>query len=210
MSANILKDTYLKVENVKYYRSNGVKLGDVGTKRTSAFSVNRVDSQSSIPAPKMKVRFGESITMTSELANSIASVFTYGALSGAGLKSQLTRGKLRLTRYFLEDTDMIKGIEKSPRLIDTIRHIGRDARVVSEIWVVASANIVEESKNAGALGFAGSGGGGTGVSMSKGSSSISISPGAVLAYMLHKIDWKEKQKKNWSQIDLMIQDPRGF
>ncbi|MFK7892446.1 MAG: hypothetical protein AB8B63_16630 [Granulosicoccus sp.] len=210
MGSYILKDGHLKANNTKYYRSNGIELGDVGSKRTSVLSVNRVDSHSNIPAPKMKVQHGETISMDSTFASSIASFFSYGGLSAAGLKKELTRGKLKVARYFMEERHMINGIEKSPKLIDTIRHIGRDARVVSEVWIVASADIVEESSSRGLLGFTGSGGLASGVSMSKGNASISISPGAVLAYMLHKIDWKEKQKKNWSHIDLLIPDPKGL
>jgi hypothetical protein len=210
MGSYILKDGHLKVNNLKYYRSNGVQLGDVGTKRTSVFSVNRVDSQSNIPKPKMKVKYGETIAMNSTFASSIASFFTYGPLSAAGLKSQLTSGKLKVARYFMEDRHMINAIEDSPKLIDTIKKIGRDTRVVSDIWVVGAAEIIEGTKKRGLLGFAGSGVAASGVGMSKGGASITIDSGAVLAYMLHKIDWREKQKKNWSTIDLMIQDPKGL
>lgn len=52
MGAYKLKSKSLKINNTNYYRSNGVQLGDVGDMKNPIFSVNRVDSQSNIPAPK--------------------------------------------------------------------------------------------------------------------------------------------------------------
>lgn len=206
MGSTVLKDTYLKVENLKYYRSNGIQLGDVGTKKTSVFSVNRVDTQNNIPAPKIKVRRGNAISVNSAFASAAASLFLYPGLTAASLESQLKRGKLVVARYYIKDQDMINGIENSPKLIGTIRNIGKAARVVSDVWVVATADFFEATGK-GSFNFTPTS---AEASLSAGGTKISLSPGTVLAYMLHKIDWEEKQKKNWSNIDNMIQDPKGL
>ena len=207
MSAYTLKNKSLKVNNTKYYRSNGVQLGDVGEKKTSIFSVNRVDSQSNIPAPKMFVKYGESISMTSEFAGDISASVSYKGLTGSMFRKQLTNGDLKLIRYFMENRDIENGIESSSRLIESIRNFGRDARVVSDVWVVVEAEMYEATKGGGKLSFKRSA---SGEAKLERKTTVVLSPDTVIAYMLQKIDWEEKQKKNWSKIAKLIEDPKGL
>lgn len=207
MAAYLLKDKSLKVNNTTYYRSNGVNLGDVGDKKNSIFSVNRVDAQSNIPAPKMKVKYGEAISMTSKFASELSANFSYNGESAGAFKKKLTSGDLKLVRYFMENRDIENGIETSPKLVESIRSFGRDARVVSDVWVVVDAKIYEQTKGGAKLKCKRSGGA---TARLDSDSTIVLSPGTVLAYMLQKIDWKEKQKKNWSKIDKLIEDPKGL
>lgn len=207
MGAYTLKKNSLKVNNTKYYRSNGIQLGDVGEKKTSVFSVNRIDSQSNIPAPKMKVKYGETIAMTSEFAGEISAEVSYNGLSGSMFRKQLTNGDLKLVRYYMENRDIENGIENSPKLIESIKSFGRDARVVSDVWVVVDAHMYEATKGGGKLNYKNSISGGTKLERN---TTISLSKDTVIAYMLQKIDWKEKQKKNWSKIAKLIEDPKGL
>lgn len=206
MGSTVLKDNYLQVENLKYYRSHGIELADVGTKKTSVFSVNRVDSQNKIPAPKIKVKRGRAIKVNSTFASAAGSLFVYPGLTAVSLESKLKRGDLVVGRYFIEDQNMITAIENSPRLIETIKNIGRKARVVSDVWVVVSADFFDATGK-GSFNFSPAS---AEASLSASGTTVSLSPGTVLAYMLHKIDWNEKQKKNWSNIDNMIEDPKGL
>ena len=207
MGAYTLKKNSLKVNNTRYYRSNGVRLGDVGEKKTSVFSVNHVDSQSNIPAPKMHVKYGEAISMTSEFASDLSASISYKGLTASGFKKQLTNGDLKLVRYFMENRDIENGIESSPKLIESIKNFGKDARVVSDVWVVVDAEIYEATKGGVKLDYKESASGE--VKLERNTTMV-LSPDTVIAYMLQKIDWEEKQKKNWSKIAKLIEDPQGL
>lgn len=207
MGAYNLTNTMLKVNNTKYYRSNGIRLGDVGTKKTSVFSVNRVDAQSNIPAPKMKVKTGEPLAMTSKFASEISARFSYNGINGSMFRDQLTKGDLKIVRYYMQPRDMENAIEHSPKLIETIRSIGRDARVVSEVWLVVDAKVYEKTKGGGKLNYQFSGSGKTTIERE---TTVTIGDDTVFAYMLEKIDWKEKQKKNWKTIEKFNQDQKGL
>jgi hypothetical protein len=202
-----LAKTYLKVNNLKYYRSHGINLADVGEMKNSLFSVNRIDAQSNIPAPKVKVKYGESITMNSHFASDLSANFSYNGISGSAFRKQLTKGDLKLVRYYMSNRDIENGIEDSPKLIESIRSMGRDARVVSDVWVVVDGQMYSATKGGGKFNYQMTG---SGKARLKRETTVDFGDTQVLAYMLQKIDWKEKQKKNWSKIDKLIEDPKGL
>jgi hypothetical protein len=207
MGAYALTKNSLKVNNTRYYRSNGVQIADVGEKKTNIFTVNHIDSQSNIPAPKVKIKYGEAINMTSEFANDISGEVNFKGLSVSAFKKKLTDGELKLVRYFMENRDIENGIESSPKLIDSIQGFGRDARVVSDIWVVVEAEIYEKTRGDGKLSFKSSASGAVKLERE---TTVVLSPDTVFAYMLKKIDWEEKLKKNWAKIKHLDEDPKGL
>jgi len=202
-----LKGNFLKVNNTNYYRSNGIQLGHVGKKNTSIFSVNRVDAQINIPAPKMKVKYGETFVMDEDSATEIAGSVSFKGLSLKAFKKKLIEGDLKLARYYMKNRVIENAIEDSPRLIESIKSFGRDARVVSDVWIVVDAEIIEKTKGGGTLGFKNSVSGNASL---EGETTMVLSTGTVIAYMLQKINWEEKQKKNWSKIDYLSEDPWGL
>ena len=207
MGSYALKNKFLKVNNTKYYRSDGIQLGDVGEKSTSIFSVNHVDAQSNIPAPKMKVKADSPLSMTADFAEEISGKLSFKGLTTSLFKKRLISGQLKLVRYFMENDNIENSIEDSPKLIESIKNFGRDARVVSDVWVIVEAEIYEKSKTNGGLKFKRSASADVKI---ENETTVVLGAGTVLAYMLQKIDWNEKLKKNWKTIAKLDQDQKGL
>lgn len=205
-----VKSNYIKINNIKYYRSNGVQLGDVGEKKTSVFSVNRVDSQSNIPAPKMKVQVAPRIAMSTSFASDLSASISYGKLDTKAFRESLIAGELVLVRFFMNNRDIENAIESSPNLIESIRNYGRDTRVVSDVLVVVKALLYERVKSGGTLSLKRNGIAADAETYMEASSTVALAPGTMIAYMLQKIDWEEHQKKNWAHIKKLIEDPHGL
>lgn len=145
--------------------------------------------------------------MTSEFASDIAASASYNGLTGNMFRKQLINGELKLVRYYMDNRDIENGIESSPKLIETIKSIGKGARAVSDVFVVVQAEIYEATKGGGKFDFKSSA---NAEAQLDRETTIVLSPKTVLAYMLQKIDWEEKQKKNWSKIEKLIEDPKGL
>jgi hypothetical protein len=209
-------DNHLKYNGINYFRvgSEDTYLGAYGEKKSPIFQGNYLETQDGLPATKLKIKDAVEATIdytkstkAEVLANiNVAGVF--GANQNTAYED-LKSGKLHLYKMIIDLEDLRKAANDSPIHLKNIKGYGNDARIVSDVFVVLTAN---ESKSfSSATSFSISVNAGVisintenGVQVA-GSTSTTVSNGSIFAYGLVKLKWDKNDK-----IDKCTDDQWGL
>lgn len=219
MSA-VVKNNHLKFNGKDYFRvgSEDVSLGAYGRKRSPVTQGNYLEVYDQIPTPKLNVKTAVEVdidmTASSEkdiLANiDVNSVFQ-GSVGTA--YSDLKTGKLKLVKLHIDNEDVKRAANDSPKAIDNLISYGNDARISNDVFVVLENKVAETvthasgftvSVDAGKLKLSVSGGNG-----SSSTTTVTVSPSMTFAYGLVKLDWDAHQDKNKTKIVSVTDDQWG-
>lgn len=218
---------FLKHDNIKYFRSNAssIQLGSFGRKKDPVGAMaylsvhNQVDAQHMVGRARYMGRSTIDWDDTSSAEWTSEGKVTYFTVNGSGTaQADLSRGRqahLELVKLGIDTGDLQAMLNQSAGGARSyLSREGRDARIVSTIYVVVEAEIAETFSSvvgsggqvaatltkALSLEFGAEHSGSTG-----GKVRVVASPGTTFAYGLHKVtDWND------GKIRSMEDDRKGM
>jgi hypothetical protein len=199
-----------------------VEIGSIGEKRTPVTKQNYLEVKDRIPAAKIHATKSTVVeidfTQTSKSAfSAVVTAIIEGVpvkLSGDATFDRLRSGELKLVKFSVANNDMKEAANDSPQKLQDLIEWGDDARIAHQVFIVMEAALANKFQNnatvelaAGAKGLEAKVGGSGSAS---GSTTIQISAGTCFAYLLAKIEWDAKQKKNQTRIVDLDDDQWSF
>jgi len=208
MSA-IIKKNHIKFNSVKYFRGNAhaVKLGDTGEKSTPIGGVNRVETKGQLASKHTANLINNTGTIIDIDWSSSKNINLKGEastktfkLGGGYSKRKIDSGNVKLAFFDLNIDELEDCLnEKAHTARQNLKDEGRDARLVTSVFVILDAELANEWDSSGNLNFAAKKAGKEielELSLgSQGAQTVQISEGTVFAYGLHKIKWKKDEVK---------------
>jgi hypothetical protein len=223
--ANVaVKENHLTFGGVSYFRGHAeeVEIGSIGEKRSPLTKQNYLEVKDRIPVPKIDVATTTVVdidfTKTSKSAfNTVVSAIIKGVpvkVSGDATFEKLKKGELKLVKFSVSNNAMKTAANSSPQAINDLIEWGDDARIAHQVFIVMEAALANQFNNnvsadlsVGVKGLEAKVGGSGSAS---GTTTVNISKGTCFAYLLVKIDWDAKQKKNKTKIVDLDDDQWGF
>jgi hypothetical protein len=214
MAKVVVKDNHLNFGGVTYFRGHAeeVEIGSYGEKRTPITKMNYLEVKGRIPVKKIDVAKSTVVDIDfSQTSKSAFNTNVFAIVQGVPVKfsggttfDKLKKGELKLVKFSVLNNDMEKAANNSPKALDKLIDYGNDARIAHQVFVVMEASLATKFDNnvtadlsvgAGALQATVNG------SHSKsGETTVKINAGTGFAYLLLKLDWNAKQKKNKTKI----------
>lgn len=223
--ANVMvNENHLTFGGVGYFRGNAeeVEIGSVGEKRTPLTKQNYLEVKDRIPVPKIDVATATVVdidfTKTSKSAfNTAVSAIVKGVpvkFSGDATFDKMKSGELKLVKFSVSNNDMKEAANNSPQRLQDLIEWGDDARIAHQVFIVMEASLANQFNNNITVDLSGEvkgleakvGGSGS----ASGGTAVQISKGTCFAYLLVKIDWDAKQKKNKTKIVDLDDDQWSF
>ncbi len=207
MSLFVFKDNYLKFMGSKYFVPNAqlMTMCSYGKKADPIGKPGKLEPKDHLPVPKIdgKIKVLPPILLdsassskadfTSQVSASLKVINFSGSLGAT--YDGLSKQTLKVVQLFMEENDVLKAINASPKARNDLDSYGGDARIVWSLFIVAEASWSDSfaagssfSASADAAGIVSIKAAGHGVIASK--STLVLSPGTCLAYGLLKLDWK--------------------
>lgn len=207
-------ENHLTFGGVAYFRGHAeeVEIGSIGEKRTPVTKQNYLEVKDRIPVPEIAIVESTvaeiDFTKTSKSAfNTLVSVIVKGVpvkFSGDATFNKLKLGELKLVKFSVSNNDMERAANNSPRKLQDLIEWGDNARIAHQVFIVMEAAMANQFDNnvtvnlsVGVKGLEATVGGSGSVS---GTTAVQVSAGTCFAYLLAKIDWDAKQKKNKTKI----------
>jgi len=220
----IVKESHLTFGGVAYFRGHAeeVEIGSIGEKRTPLTKQNYLEVKDKIPIARINVAKTTVVeidfTKTSKSAfNTAVSAIIKGVpvkFSGDATFDKLKSGELKLVKFSVLNNDMKKAANDSPQKLKDLIEWGDDARIAHQVFIVMEASLANKFDNnvtvdlsAGTKGIDAKVGGSGGAS---GTTTVHLSEGTCFAYLLLKIDWDAKLKKNRTRIVDLDDDQWGL
>ncbi len=224
MAKVVVKDNHLNFNGINYFRggSEEVEIGSIGEKRTPLTKMNYLEVKSRIPAAKIESTTSTIVdidmTKTTKSAfNATVSAIVKGVpvkFNGGVTYDKIKKNELKLVKFSVSNNAMKTAANNSPKAIDDLINYGNDARIAHQIFVVMEADMATKFDNNQSVDLTvGKGIVEASVNGSSGASGVtkvSLSPGTTFAYLLVKIDWDAKQKKNKTKIVDLDDDQWSF
>lgn len=205
-----IRNNHVTLEGVHYFRANAssLRLGSWGEKKSPLTQQNYLMLEGHVPAPKLQVRKGISCEiagarLTDQDIGLTLTVPGVGKLSAGVAAEQLRSNQLKLVKFEVLPKNLAAAANESPAVIDGLRRVGNDGRLVHQVLVALDAKTAALYSTAGTIdaeidggkfsltAHVGAGGsGGTTLSFED----------ATFAYLLLKPKWDASQKKNWTRI----------
>ena len=208
-------ENHLTYGGVCYFRGHAeeVELGSIGEKRTPLTKQNYLEVKDHLPVAKLKgvkstiVEIDDSSLSQSELGAKVSAIVPVSGvpvpvkLAADTAYKQLKSNDLKLVKFSLETSDVVRAINDSPAKRTLLIDWGNDARVAHQVFLVMDATTarafdrnvsVELSVGVDGVFNATVGGG----SSSSGKTTVKYAKDSTFAYLLCKVDWDANQKKN--------------
>lgn len=214
--ANVaIHESHLKYGGVCFYRGHAeeVRLLSIGEKRTPITKQNYLEAKDSLPLVNARgvkstiVEIDSATLSQSDLGAKVSAIVPVSGvpvpvkLGADAAFKQLKANELKLVKFSLETSDVVRTINDSPAKRQLLIDWGNDARVAHQVFLVMQAstarafdNNVAVELSVGVDGvFSATVGGSSG---SSGKTTVKYAPDSTFAYLLCKIDWDANQKKN--------------
>lgn len=219
MSLAVIKDNHIKFMGSNYFVGNAqtVSVGSYGEKAANLIGTNKLEVKARVPAPKLedRVRVYGPVAIDAERSSKSdfnqavsGSIKVIGiTLSQNDVYEKLTQQQLKLVQLYVDEEDMKKAVNDSPRVLDNLRDYGGDARIAHSLLVVMEATFASSFTRgssyeisadvAGIVSITAKGG-----AVVKGKDKITLAPGTGLGYLLLDPDWnKGKTKVESTKVD---------
>jgi hypothetical protein len=205
MANTKVKNNHLTYNGINYFRvgSEDTYLGCYGEKKSPIFQGNYLETQDGLPAKKLKVKnaveatIDFSNTTEAELLANINVAGVFGVNKNTAYKD-MKSGQLRLYKLIIDLEDLRKAANDSPNHLERLDSYGKDARIVSDLFVVLDANESKSFSTATSFGVSISAGvikiEAQGGAQINGSTTVTVSDGSIFAYGLAKIKWDKNDK----------------
>ena len=206
----IIRDNHVTAFGIPFFRANApsLSIGFAGDKEEPLFGQNYITSEDRVPAAKLKIRkaFTLSLASTDVTDKDIGLSITVpklGSLSAGETSKQLRNETLKLVQFEIFPKDLVDAANASPGVLDTLKRIGNDGRLVHKIIVAMDAKTATSVTGAATLDVTATV---AGVAISAGAGSSGTSFGSVdlsrctFAYLLLKPKWDASMNKNWKRI----------
>jgi hypothetical protein len=223
--ANVnVKENHLTFGGVAYFRGHAeeVEIGCIGEKRTPVTKQNYLEVKDRIPVPKINV--AKTTVVDIDFTKTSKSAFNtkvFAIIKGVPIKfdgdttfTKLKSGELKLVKFSVSNNLMKDAANNSPRKLKDLIEWGNDARIAHQVFIVVEASLANQFDNnvtvdlsVGVKGLEAKVGGSGSAS---GKTTVQISKGTCFAYLLAKIDWDAKQKKNKTKIVDLDDDQWSF
>lgn len=219
-----VKENHLTFGGIKYFiaKAEDVGLGSIGEKRTPISGQNYLEVKDQIPPGKFKV--AKSTVVSIDKKNTSKTAFNAGikafikgipvALKADEVFEKLSSYELKLVKFSVLNNEMKKAANNSPRKLQSLISWGKDARIAHQIFVVMDAKLANQYDNdvdvdlsAGIKGLEAKV---NGSSANSAETKVELSKGTCFAYLLAKIEWDAKQKKNKTKITDLDNDQWGI
>jgi hypothetical protein len=213
----VVADSHFKYEKISYFRAgaSNVKLGSYGEKKHPVTKTHYLSVDGTIPASKLtnvqavEVNIDFSKTSSKDFFGSIDTKALYGGSVDVAWE-KAKRAELRLVKLFIPSNALAAAANKSPKVLDSLRERGKDARLVNVIFVVVEAEIAKKLTSSASIELSAEKGPATAKVKggSNGSKEVSctLDPGSTFAYGLMKLDWEKGKDK----IDCLDPDQFGM
>lgn len=148
--------THITLSGNRYFVANAevLRFGDIGKKATPLFGPNKLEPKDHVPAAKLNGRIqtvppisiNTATTKKNDfLATVSASLAVIGLnVSGGEIYDQLAGNKLKLVELFIEEEDMVRAVNDSPKVLQELASYGADARIVCRQLIAVEAKLAEE------------------------------------------------------------------
>ncbi len=220
----VVKENHLTFGGVAYFRGHAeeVEIGSIGEKRKPLTKQNYLEVKDRIPVRNIDVTKATVVeidfTKTSKSAfNTMVSAIVKGVpfeFSGDTTFKKLKSGELKLVKFSVSNNDMKKAANNSPQKLQSLIEWGNNARIVHQVFIVIEASMANQFNNNVnvdlSIGVKGLEAKVNGTESASGTTTVEISKGTCFAYLLAKIDWDAKQKKNKTKIVDLDDDQWGF
>ncbi len=217
---------HITLNNIDYYRTHAEEMfvGTIGTKRTSVVNANYLEPKDRIPPGKYKivetavldVKFKNKSKTDLGLAVSAIVKGVPVSLKANDAFNQFNKGKLKLVKLSVQHNKMKKAANDSPMKLKSLIAWGNSARLVHQIILAVDGDLAREFKRNTTVEVTG-GLNGTPMKISLGGSragngnmSVEFTRPITFAYLLAKIDWDAKMKKNRKKIVDLDNDQWSF
>lgn len=222
--ANVnVKENHLTLGGLKYFRGNAeeVELGSIGRKKDPFYGQNYLEVKDRIPAGKFKAAKSVVVDIDYEKSSKNAFNAAFKAIvKGVPVKLNLKNsfdkfrsGELKLVKLSVLSNKMKNAANNSPRKLQSLINWGKDARIAHQVFIVMDAKMANKYDNdvdvdisVGAKGIEATV---AGRGKSSGETKVELSKDTCFAYLLAKIDWDAKQKKNKTKIVELHDDQWG-
>ncbi len=223
MANVVVKENHLTFGGVRYFRGQAeeVELGSIGEKRTPITGQNYLEVKDRIPPRKFDAVKSTVVDIdfsrtSSSAFDTAVSVIVKGVpvnFSGAATFNKLRSGELKLVKFSVSNNEMKRAANNSPRRLNDLINWGNDARIAHQVFVVMEASLANSFDNNAtvdlSVGTDGLEGTVSGNMKTGGATTVQISEGTGFAYLLAKIDWDARQKKNRTRIVDLDDDQWG-
>jgi hypothetical protein len=216
----VIHDNHIKAFGINFYRGNApsLTLGSVGDKESSVFTVNYVTAEDRVPVPKWKINQAfvlevDTSSLSEKDIGAAINVPSLGSISAGTASQKLREQSLKLVQLEILPKVLVKAANESPQVLETLKRIGTDGRLVHKIIVameaktattVASASSLDATATADGISISASAGGGGATR-----TTVNLST-CTLGYLLLKPEWKALLKSNWKQIEDWEEDRWGL
>jgi hypothetical protein len=229
MTNVIVKENHLTYGGVAYFRGHAeeVEIGSIGEKRQPLTKQNYLEVKDRIPVDKINgvkstvVEIDATKLSKTDFMTKVAAIVPIGGVpvpikfEGDVAFAKLKSRELKLVKFSVMNNDMMKAANNSPQKLQYLIDWENDARIAHQVFIVMDAKLstkfdnnvnVTLSMGVDKLVKATVGGGGS----ASGDTTVQMSPGSGFAYLLAKIDWDAKQKKNKTKIIDLDDDQWSF
>lgn len=220
-----VKNNHLHFNGANYFRgkSENIVLGSYGEKRRPIFGVNRLEVEEHIDPNLFDIR--EPATATIDFSTTRKGDFTEGLdgtfkgvdfdISIRQMWDRFQSGNLVLVKFAVDLGPLKRAVNRDRRAIAFLKRLAKSrARIVSEVWVVTSAQLAEKLNRAQSIKASGKRGKihiqVAGTASQDVTTNLTLSKGTTFAYLLARIDkWDKKLRKRRKRIIDLDEDQFG-
>ncbi|RQP23888.1 hypothetical protein [Piscinibacter terrae] len=206
---------------IKYFRGNApsVYIACVGDKETPLIGQNHILVEDSVPADKLQIRKVTTLDIdqssaTEKNVDLSVTVPLVGKISAADASKQMREDTLKLVLFEILPKDLVAAANATPHVIESLKRIGNDGRLVHKVIVAMQAKTAQAFSNSASLDVSATVKGvkvtAHGGSDSSGSTTIELEPRTTFAYLLLKPKWDASMNKNWKRIEDWEEDQWSF
>jgi hypothetical protein len=224
MSNVVVKETHLTFGGVAYYRAHAeeVEIGSIGEKRKPLFKSNYLEVKDRVLVPEKNII--KATTAEIDFTKTTKSAFGLKAkavvdgvpaqLDGDAVFNKLRSGELKLVKFSISNNDMKDAINNSPEALEALKYWNKRARVALQVFIVIEAKLAEAFDRDIDLGLSAGVNGlkaelGTSFA-ANGSTSLTLSQDTCFAYLIAKVRWDGRNKKDRKKIVDLDDDQWGL
>jgi hypothetical protein len=197
----VVKNNHLRFGGKDYFRGGAEDItgpGDIGEKKTPLFKMNYLDPKDSLPRGRFTVQSGD-IGASISAVIPVSGVPVPTSLDAKDAYTKLKKEEIRLVKFVARTQDLVGAINDSPAKRKELLNWGKDARVVTQVFVAVHHTVWEKygtdvsvDLSVGVDNVLSASLGGSG--SSAGLTTIKFAKRVVFAYMLGAVQWTKNDQ----------------
>jgi hypothetical protein len=217
MTYAVFAKNHITLTGNRYFVANAeaLRFGSIGTRETPIFGQNKLELKDHVPPAKLAgsiqtvppISIDTSTTKKDDfMATVSASLAVIGLnVSGGEVYEQLASNKLKLVELYIEDEDMVRAVNDSPKVLRELASYGAAARIVCRQLIAVEAKMAEKFTAGSSFNVSVDVAGVVSIKTTGGNSTtdstvIRLGANTCLGYLLLNFSWNSNKTK--------IQNPR--